>query len=369
MQDATAPDTSPPSPGENWRTSYPSETYATYCGLLNHYSLKANNSNAPAGGVRLAGGDALDLPYVSARTLIACGRDIPRDYTGNANPYARIASQIDAFEKGTARPPTEAEEHHIRTIMETARTVRHAFGLSSVPVRLRQLLIEQPDAEERYVAVTPLNSPGLSQVINDEVARHNQILAKKDQRQIRSAELLWGGSNPQNIGGLIRAMQHALVFFAPRSRASLRRALFFYYRGISLRPSRAALKRYRDWKRVDAKQHGDVMRATMHRRENEQRHIAGMVAEITSRGRTAYDMLQKHQASLPGNGTTFFSDDVPQAVRALIDPSTRDHTWPRESARAIARTIIDHSGHDDDGPLSLRERSGDSLIDLVEESL
>lgn len=55
-----------------WK-AYPPETYRNTIAELVHFSSKTVNSNAALAGVRLASGDALDAPYVSARTLMALG--------------------------------------------------------------------------------------------------------------------------------------------------------------------------------------------------------------------------------------------------------------------------------------------------------
>ena len=53
-----------------WK-AYPPETYRNTIAELVHFSSKTVNSNAALAGVRLASDDALDAPYVSARTLMA----------------------------------------------------------------------------------------------------------------------------------------------------------------------------------------------------------------------------------------------------------------------------------------------------------
>lgn len=55
-----------------WK-AYPPETYRNTIAELVHFSSKTVNSNAALAGVRLASDDALDAPYVSARTLMAGG--------------------------------------------------------------------------------------------------------------------------------------------------------------------------------------------------------------------------------------------------------------------------------------------------------
>ena len=62
-----------------WK-AYPPETYRNTIAELVHFSSKTVNSNAALAGVRLASDDALDAPYVSARTLMARGVSLSLDY-------------------------------------------------------------------------------------------------------------------------------------------------------------------------------------------------------------------------------------------------------------------------------------------------
>lgn len=69
-------------------------------------------------------------------------------------------------------------------------------------------------------------------------------------RKLRQAQFGIGGSNPQNVGGLVRVMQRPLFVDAPRSADDLRTAFSLYYKGISLDfsspgPLRQALVRLR----------------------------------------------------------------------------------------------------------------------------
>lgn len=372
MQD-TSPDHKPPDaslePGEKWRTSYGEQTYLKFERLLCHFALKAGNSNAPAGGVRLTSEDALDLPYVSVRTAIACGRDVPLDYTGNANPWSKIASQIEAYEKGEARPPSDQEEQIVREVMDRARLTRHAFGLQRVPVRLTQLLIEAEHAEGGYLAVTPLNSPGLGQLLSTAIQERNTALKDAKRPRIRGANLPWGGANPHNIGARVRAMQSAVVFAPPRSRTSLKRALYHYNNGISLNPPRDMLDQYRGVRAaIDQRSTGDG-RSTMRDREAEKRLLRGIVSVLHVRAEQAHGVLTKQRDRLPGGGEPLISKGVASATRALIDPDSRYHGWKRDCALVIARRIVNAPTDKQHGPLALRERSIDSLVDLLEEAL
>lgn len=371
MQDETAapPSDEPLQPGENWKQSYPPDSYRELADHLAHFSLKTTNTNAPAGGVRVSAAEALDLPYVSVRTLLACGREVPVDYIGNAAQFARIASQVNGFERGSARPPSLDEERSITEAMDGVRTTSRAFGLTPVAVRVRQLLIENADAPSGYVAVTPMNSAGLGALIRDEFVARNK--SRKDQGlpQLKVGNLLWGGSNPQNIGGRVRDMQRALYFAPPRSNASYRRALAIHYRGISLRPRREDLARYRDVKVAISAQNDGELPSTATQRAREQWHLQHIVAVIQERAETAYNTLLKSRAALPGKGKPLLSSLVRPAVRALIDPDERYPGWTADCALEIGRLVENYKTDKKLGVLAIRGRSLDSFVSMVEEAL
>ena len=78
-----------------WK-AYPPETYCNTIAELVHFSSKTVNSNAALAGVRLASDDALDAPYVSARTLMARGVSLSLDYGKGGAAVAGICKQVNA---------------------------------------------------------------------------------------------------------------------------------------------------------------------------------------------------------------------------------------------------------------------------------
>lgn len=61
-------------------------------------SVKTVNSNIGKGGIRLAQSHALNLPYISARTLLADDFLVPTDYQANAvklQLYLKSSKQLN----------------------------------------------------------------------------------------------------------------------------------------------------------------------------------------------------------------------------------------------------------------------------------
>jgi hypothetical protein len=141
---------------------------------LFHFSCKTVNSNTAAGGVRLGADQALDLPYVSARTLLSEGRSIGLDYLVNAGSdatvFKRVRQSIGEIDPNDIDGPVfrqaVSEKYQVLSGQHRER------GLDSVSPRLRQLLIPV-HGQARYVALTPLGSAGLCETVKA-VSRQRQ---------------------------------------------------------------------------------------------------------------------------------------------------------------------------------------------------
>ena len=105
MQESTEPieesDEAPSASTTKKQTASPwkhqsEETYRKTAEKLVHFSSKTVNSNASAAGIRLSASDGLDLPYVSARTLIHAGVELELDYAEGGAAQAGIIKQIMA---------------------------------------------------------------------------------------------------------------------------------------------------------------------------------------------------------------------------------------------------------------------------------
>lgn len=269
-----------------WK-AYPPETYRNTIAELVHFSSKTVNSNAALAGVRLASDDALDAPYVSARTLMARGVSLSLDYGKGGAAVAGICKQVNAVVRGN--PFAEAASSEERLAIEDAMTgaCSSAFsvGVEHVDHRLRQILIPKEGAEGGYVSMTPMTAGGICELLfekdNGLVPRHNAACEEEGKRtgkpengeevgnaprmkmrKLRQAQFGIGGSNPQNVGGLVRVMQRPLFVDAPRSADGLRAAFSLYYKGISIDfslsgPLRQVLLAYADFRRRHGLDNGE----------------------------------------------------------------------------------------------------------------
>ncbi len=361
-----------------WK-SYEADVYKEVASKLVHFSTKTVNSNASAGGIRLGPDAGLDLPYVSARTLMSSGVRVDLDYTANVGGTATVVKQINAAQRNDAPvgEPSDLERQFIATAMEEAHAAPFTVGIESVDARLRQILIPKPDARDGYVAVTPLTAGGVCHLLLDSstglLAAHNGAVkeertltsnpaehalpAEHTLRKIHQARFGLGGSNPQNVGGLVRSMQRPIHVGAPGGGGSTRAAFALYYEGIRLDLARAALLPYRAF-RISLTAGGTTV-STMEDRNVEEEILRRVCDGIQQLAAEALDTLRTHAELLPQdhqlagdqNGEyELVSRKVSGVVRGLIDkrlrghdyrqtPAGREIDWPRETAQLIAGKV------------------------------
>lgn len=388
-----------------WK-AYPPETYRHAIAELVHFSSKTVNSNAALVGVRLSSDDALDAPYVSARTLMARGVSLSLDYGKGGAAVAGICKQVNAAVRGDtfAEAASPEERAAIEGAMSEALSSAFSVGVEHVDHRLRQILIPKDGAEGGYVSMTPITAGGVCELLFEKehglVSRHNAACeeakkqSKKDAadeakkqpekdaadevkkqpekddadeakkpseqedeeaggasrpaiRKLRQAQFGIGGSNPQNVGGLVRVMQRPLFVDAPRSADDLRAAFSFYYKGISLDfscpgPLRQALSAYAAFRRnygLDGSVPLLPGKTRMETHEKEKALMKSIASIVLQRASEARDTLLEYAAMLPqetnpetGTAALVCPRLKPAALRGLLDPALRDAAWPRAMA-------------------------------------
>lgn len=323
-------------PQKEWQ-DFSLELYQQEAAKLVHFSGKTINSNVPPCGVRLTRDNALDLPLVGVRTLLADGVMVALDYTQNAGKTATVVNQMRSAESGQT-PDTVDDEHKqaIQRVVAQATVSAYEKGTDEVSPRLRQLLL--PKGPGDYIAVTPLGSSGFSAVLNQKLAAQPEF-----GKRFKRAWLGIGGSNPQNVGvrSLVQEMRNPLLFKAPVDNPHARRVLSIYFKGISLGLPYRALVAYRQWYEPLIEKNKGVMPSTMDIRQQEAALIGDIARVIQLRGQQARELLAAHRHLLPTANTDSllspdFKDDV---VRGLIEPEARDAGWGHRCGKKLARDI------------------------------
>lgn len=322
--------------------SFTSEDYQQEASRLVHFSAKTVNSNIPACGVRISKNKVLDLPLVGVRTLLGDNAGVPLDYTKNAGKTAKIVKQIRGAERGEIPEgiqPNQVQE--IVKIAAQATATAYEEGTDWVSPRLRQVLLPKDDGS--YVAASPLGAGGLSWLLKQKLQTLEEVrTAEKKPAAFKQAFIGIGGSNAQNVGGLVRDMQRPLMFRAPTENPEIRRAFAIHYRGIDLRLPRKQMETYRTWFEAQLKAgDGQVRRSTMLTRQHEEALVCDIAQVVLRRGQYARALLETHKddLSLAADVDSLLAPDLDDVVRGLIEPQSRHADWAYEFGGRLAQLI------------------------------
>lgn len=355
---------------EEWKP-YSPQKYREETERLVHFNSKTVNSNASLVGIRLGPEDALDLPYVSLRTLLRSSLSFPLDYAEGGASKAGIIKQVNLVlaDAPEAKDAGADEKKAIIEGIAAANASGYSTGTGSVDHRLRQLLIPQKDAPGGYVSMTPITASSICPPFFDSeqglVPRHNKAAEEESEgpkRKLRQAQFGIGGSNPQNVGSLVRAMQRPLMMAAPEASASIRQAFALYYRGLSLDvhasgPFREAVLLYAAFREEVLKLEADESAITLREREREEELVAAIARAVLDMAVEAQELLAQHAHLLPEDELLPDLDSPrharvspqvrPVEIRGLLDPSLRGlcDNWPRNMARkAVSSMLMPHKG-------------------------
>ena len=336
-----------------------------------HYSVKTVNSNIEKGGIRLAQSHALNLPYISARTLLADDFLVPTDYQANAGKTATLFKVVKAAQLDEELSEADEEfkqnvallKPHLNKIFEQPFTA----GLDIIDIRMRQLLIPK---NNEYLSISPLSAAGLNLLINTEVD------ALKEQRKaegkntklknIKTAVFGIGGSNPQNVGSLVRSMQRPLVLDSPTQDPETRLAFQYFYKGFDYQISNAYINRamYQELTeyakslieqqklslKVGFHEHGiHAPFSNMQTRAAELTTIQKVVDDVLQQGQDILQILKAVANDLPSlkvleRKSRWSHPRVSLIAQGLINPEPQQfEDWQQLFADDLARRITKHS--------------------------
>jgi hypothetical protein len=351
-----------------WK-SFGLETYQQVMHGLVHFSAKTTNSNTPACGIRLGADKKVSLSYLAVSTLDS----VPVDYTStgtngiNATVVAQIAAAIEgnAFELFEGIPPGEVEE--IRMLSDEILVTPFEIGIGTLGMRLRQVIVQ--DTQGNDLVITPLQSAGFSGVLDSRI-RFKQDANKEERKRYWQRGFLGvGGSNPQNVGRYVRAMNRPLFFAAPAENRDTRAAYAIYHRGVSLKPPHELLVDYILWRKKILSTTGGLMPSDAALREKEANFIREIVQIIAARAKAAHQQLKYAAELLPGEN--LLADDMDGLMRGLLIPSVRTTDWKREFAQRLHREIIDAKVYVTEKwqTIGVGEYESARWVSIIEESL
>lgn len=308
-----------------------------------HLSSKSVNSNASAVGVRLSANERLPLSFVAVSTLDSTR--IPVDYVlgaTDAGPLKQIASVLDRtcddfFTDIDLDQRAMIEE--LRPLIESAAAV----GTGFIDPRLRQVIWPTGDGLAPWIALTPLQSSGLSEVIRNRLAAEGaaHLNPKNGKSSIYRANAIVGigGSNPQNVGRYVRSMQRPLVFDAPKEDRNIRLAYALHFkghlRGLAFAAPYQETLAFALWRHPLRNANANAMPSNADLRLQEVTHIRAIAQAALDAATGARQILEENLEHL--NGLTATSLDP--FLRALIDPTLRDRNFKKDFARKLISSI------------------------------
>ena len=343
---------------EKWNDSY-MERYDKEINELVHFSAKPINTNAEAVGIRLTRDAALNLPYLSLRTLLDDGVDLLMDYPKDGTKVG-IVGQINAIatKNSRAQNASEKENEVVNAGLNAARNKKFSIGTEFVDHRLRQILVPKEDEADGYVAITPLAANGLCFLLSDSkqglIAQHNDTIKDSQVstiRKLQQAFLKVGGTKTQNVGSLGTSVQRPLMVDAPRSSGTVREAFARYYKGIALNvhepgPFQETVANYVHF-REDILPNPDA--TNMRNREQEERLIAEIARAVLEIGEGSHEILTQYADVLPQNAPipntepveyALVAPNVTPVIRGLLDARLRNKDWPRAIAKFTVTQML-----------------------------
>ena len=357
-----------------------------------HFSNKTINSNATKGGIRLSKSQNLDLPYISARTLLNDGLTLLTDYQGNASNIGYFSKAIKPAQLNSE---IEKDNEFSEVINQIKNDLKNLFdlpyqnGLEHIDIRMRQLLLPLNDS---YVSISPTSAGGVNYLLNQEVNfiksnRENDKDFSANFKNIQTATFGIGGTKSANVGMLAQEMQRLIYLTAPTADDTIRQAFSLYYKGLEyyipnkLPKDKFAQPALLAWAELinkgiaktqqDPNEQGwkdkgiEATSTNMDSREVEQQFLTHILRIVLAQGREAKNSLEQVADRLPNitkisneaydeNTGEMVSKEmvaltplqhpsVDLAIQGLIDPKLRDEGWMTVFAEHLAKNIVRQS--------------------------
>lgn len=309
-----------------------------------HLSSKSVNSNASPVGVRLDPADRLPMNFVAVSTLDAA--KIPVDYAmGGAGGAGRFHQITSVFNGSSNEFFTDISPEQVAMIesMRGELLSSASVGAEFIDPRLRQVIWPTGETASPWVAITPLQSSGLSEVIRSrlgiEATAQLELDANIGTGSRPKALLGIGGAKIQNVGRYAGSMQSPLVFDGPKEVKSIRAAYALHYkghlRGLAFAPPKKQTLAFALWRHRLQEANGQKMPSNVDIRQEEIDHIQSIANASLNEAAAARHILAQHLDHL----SSLTVPTMDTFLRALIDPDLRDRTFKEKFARKLIRSI------------------------------
>lgn len=292
-----------------------------------HFSVKAVNSNASAGGVRVI--ELVELPYISVSTIGPLS--VPMDYLING-AHTTATNQINSVVLDTLEDRYKnIEKDDVAFIRQMINQYDYCDHTGEIDCHLKQVIM--PDQDGNDLCCTPLHSAGLSRLINDTERTIAKTIDETKFSQLRHAIMNYGGSNTQNIGGLANELRKPLFFLAPEEDMDFRKSLAIHYQGFSyLSPT--LVDEYLDWfdKVCEA---GKTK--TMHQKLKEEQLLRAIVKYAFHESDRQFAYLMQNINKLPDE--QLLNNELNSVFHGLIHEDQRTNDWFIDFGNAVSAYI------------------------------
>ena len=320
--------------------SYNPEEYQVAINEMVHHSFKMTHSAVQPGGVRVSSEDALELPYISVRTLMGSGQTVLTDTFGKGPSSINIHQQITSVACGAAHlaPPEDV------SIIEgyLAEASKNGYvKCDPISPRLRQILLP---TDAGYLAVTPLSAAGVGLLLTEALERLNNRIDEQNKdkkntvkplKKIKRGRVPLGGSKPFNVGNLVYKTTSPLIASFPTAENTLRYALSLHHNGVtSLRFPDTLVHEYTAWRNELA----GATDSNQAAREEHRGYLKRFVRHWLTLGADAHDIICEHRSELP-DPDKLLSSALSAFEQGLIDPEVRDSHWNYLFASRLAKRL------------------------------
>lgn len=343
-----------------------------------HFVSKGVNTNSASFGIRLSPEERLGLPYVALRTLDI--RKIPLEISEGGAASLPLLRQFQWVRK--KHEGGDVQEEFLNVREEDERLL-----LSNVPIldrhyespkdfvglRLRQIVLQSKDGQD--VCLTPLPSPGFSQILGQRLDEEDRIyrIERKEENQNREKNktlpvmrkrekgfLGIGGANVQNVGALTIAMQTVLFCRVPTEDSNLRKAYAIKRQNEDVFLSPSLVREFYAWRQGVLRSHREIMPGDSSIREKEQDFLKKIVDDLKKRSDHNSSLLRIYLGD----------DEVP--ADPWLNPSLRHWDWAKKEAKKIYHALLEATVNVERGErrsLGIGEQDSLGWIPVIEEEL
>lgn len=309
------------------------------------FSSKIVNSNAEEVGVRIGcDGSAKNLPYLSAQ---GCQPDLDyvkqqhksnngKSFT-NSSVFPELSQHLG---KKELDDHVRAIDHTVEQIYEQTKNLRKELNTSFVPSRVRQILLPHPTMPTGYISASPLSCCGMGEKLNQSLKTYNAHIKTLEDNNLKGRRatrmhLPFGGTNPQNIGGLTRQLWRGIVLDnLPTQSPLIQKAFSLKHKGLQLSLPQKTVLDYFSW--LNSQKNW-----TLQIKMEEKKMLENIVAQLNEWVSKQRATLQQLDESILKQWNVERWEDVPfdSVERGWLLEHNHSPIWRRDAAEDLIQKM------------------------------